>query len=220
MISATRCAGASSTSWYVARRVDSCLCAADWAIGVLLGSGYRAAPAAQQPREHVSADVAAGPGARSQARDVCPAHQASSQERRSDLELVGVVLDGLNAWCADRPSLTALSRVLGDDASAAPASSPASRDALEQLQRKPHRTGIGGGSRGWFRIGHGRERYHEPINHDTVTVRCSHSQILSQGPDLLDERGASSRELLACCAPPERIAEGRPTWMLRPVDQE
>ena len=62
----------------------------------------------------------------------------------------------------------ALSRVLDDDAPAAPASSPASRGVLEQLQRKPHRAGIGGGSRGWLRTGHGHEQYHEPMNHDTV----------------------------------------------------
>ena len=66
-----------------------------------------------------------------------------TRHRRSecwcDFELAGVVLDRLGARCADRPSLTALSRVLRDDASAAPASSPASRGALEQLQRKPYR---------------------------------------------------------------------------------
>ena len=90
----------------------------------------------------------------------------------------GVVLDGLGARCADRPGLAALSRVLGDDALAAPASSPASRSALEQLQRKPHCAEIGGGSRGWLRIGHGRERYHEHMNHDTVTVRCDRMRIL------------------------------------------
>jgi len=135
--------------------------AADWAIDVLLGSGYRVALAAQQPREHVSAGVAAGPSARAQVCDVSPAHQTSPEERRFDLDLVGVVLDGLNAWCAHRPGLAALSRVLGDDASAAPASSPASRGALEQLQRQPHRAGISD-PRGWLRIGHGRERYHGP----------------------------------------------------------
>ena len=68
--------------------------------------------------------------------------------------------------------------VLGDDASAAPASSPASCGALEQLQRKPHCAGIGGGSRGWLRAGHGREKYHDPMNHDTVTVRCDRMGIL------------------------------------------
>ena len=77
---------------------------------------------------------------------VCPAHQASPEECWCDLELAGVVLDRLGARCADRPGLTALSRVLGDDASAAPASSPAPRGALEQRQRKPHCAGIGGGS--------------------------------------------------------------------------
>ena len=109
-------------------------------------------------------------------------HQASPDERRCDLELAGVVLDRLGARCADRPGLTALSRVLGDDASAAPASSPAPRGALEQLQRKPHRAGIAGGSRGWFRTGHGREQYDEPINRDTVTVRCFRSGILYHVP--------------------------------------
>ena len=49
--------------------------------------------------------------------------------------------------------------------------------ALEQLQRKPHCAGIGGGSRGWLRTGHGRERYHGPTNHDTVTVRCDRMGI-------------------------------------------
>ena len=134
--------------------------------------------AAQQPREHVSAGVTAGPGARSQVRDVGPAHQTSPEERRSDLELVGVVLDGLSACCTHRPGLAALSRVLGDDASAAPASSPATRGALEQLQRKPHRAGIVAGLNGWFRTGHGREQHHEPMNHDTFTVRCSKIVIL------------------------------------------
>ena len=134
-------------------------------------------PAAQQPREHVSAGVAAGPGARSQVRDVCAAHQAPPDERRFDLELASLVLDGLGARCTDRPSLAALSRVLGDDASAAPASSPASRGAFEQLQRQPHCAGIGGGSRGWLRTGHGPEQYHGPINHDTVTVRCDRMGI-------------------------------------------
>ena len=139
-----------------------------------LGSGYRAAAlAAHKPREHVSAGVGAGPGACSQVRDVGPAHQASPDERRCDLELAGLVLDGLGTRCAHRPSLTALSRVLGDDASAAPASSPASRGALEQLQRKPHCTGISRGSRGWLRIGHGREPYHPTMNRDTITTRCS-----------------------------------------------
>ena len=65
---------------------------------------------------------APGPGARSQVRDVGPAHQTSPEERRSDLDLVGVVLDGLSAWCAHRLGLAALSRVFGDDASAAPGS--------------------------------------------------------------------------------------------------
>ena len=69
------------------------------------------------------------------------------------------------------------SSVLGDDASGAPASSPASCGALEQLQRKPYCAGIGGGSRGWLRAGHGREKYHDPINHDTVTVRCDRMGI-------------------------------------------
>ena len=142
------------------------------------GSGYRAAPAAQEPREHVSAGVGACAGARSQLSDVCPAYQASPEECWCDLELADVVLDGLGARCADRPGLIALSRVLGDDASAAPASSPASRGALEQLQRKPYRAGISGGSRRWFRTGHGRERYHEPMNRDTVTVRCDRMGIL------------------------------------------
>ena len=68
-----------------------------------------------------------------QVRDVGPAHQASPQEHRCDLELAGLVLDGLGARCAERPSLTALSRVLGDDASAAPASSSTARGALEHL---------------------------------------------------------------------------------------
>ena len=75
-------------------RVESCLCAVDWAIEFLLGSKYRAAPAAQDPREHVSAGVGAGPGACSQVGDVCPARQASPDERRCDLDLAGVVLDG------------------------------------------------------------------------------------------------------------------------------
>ena len=43
--------------------------------------------------------------------------------------------------------------------------------------------GIGGGSRGWLRTGHGRERYHGPMNHDTVTVRCDRMGIeLSRVP--------------------------------------
>ena len=96
----------------------------------------------------------------------------------SDLDLMGVVLDGLSAWCADRPGLTALSRVLDDDTSAA----PAPRSALEQLQRKPHRAGIGG-SRRWLRVGHGNERYHGPMIHDTVTVRSDCMRIeLSRTP--------------------------------------
>ena len=115
--------------------------------------------------------------------DVCPAYQASPGECWCDLEPAGVVLDGLGARCADRPGLAAFSCVLGDDASAAPASSPASRGALEQLQRKPHRAGIGGGSRRWFRTGHGREQYHDSMNHDTVIVRCDRMGILSTGYD-------------------------------------
>ena len=99
-------------------RVESCLCAADWAIEVLLGSGYRAAPAAQEPREHVSAGVTAGPEACSQVGDVCPAHQASPEECRCDLEPADLVLDHLGARCADRPGLTEIARVLGNDASA------------------------------------------------------------------------------------------------------
>ena len=137
----------------------------------------RAAPAAQDPREHVSAGVSAGPGACSQVGDVCLAHHALPEQCGCDLELAGLILDGLGARCADRPGLTALSRVLGDDVSAAPASSPTARGALEQLQRKPHCAGIGGGSRGWLRTGHGRERYHGPTNHDTVTVRCDRMDI-------------------------------------------
>ena len=54
-------------------------------------SGYRAAPAAQPPREHVSAGVDADPRARSQLRDVCPAHQASPDERRLDFDLAGLL---------------------------------------------------------------------------------------------------------------------------------
>ena len=106
---------------------ESCLCAADWAIEVLLGSEYRAAPAAQDPREHVSAGVGAGPGACSQVGDVCPAHQASPEQCWCDLELA-VVLDGPGARCADRPGLTAFSRVLGDDASAVRGSAVALAD--------------------------------------------------------------------------------------------
>ena len=139
--------------------------------------------AAQQPREHVSAGVAAGPGTCPQLRDVCPAHQATPDERRFDPELAGLVLDGLGARCADRLGLAALSCVLGDHASAAPASPSASCGALEQSQRELHCAGIGGNSCGWLRIGHGRERYHEPSNHDTVTVQCSRSRILSQAGD-------------------------------------
>ena len=101
-------------------------------------------------------------------------------QHRPDLELASVVLDGLGARCADRPGLTALSRVLGNDAAAAPAPSPASRGALEQLQRKPQRTGIGGDSRGWLAVGHGRGRYHGPLNHGTVTVRSSRMGILQR----------------------------------------
>ena len=148
------------------------------------------APAAQQPREHVSAGVAAGPSARSQVRDVGPAHQTSPEECRSDLDLVGVVLDGLSAWCAHRPGLAALSRVLGDDASAAPTSSPASRGALEQLQRQPHRAGIDASSRRWFRIGHGREQYYGPTNHDAVTVRSSRTEWLTRPRILKSARSA------------------------------
>ena len=61
---------------------------------------------------------------------------------------------------------------------AAPASSPPARGALDQLQRKPHCAGIGGGSRRWLRTGHGRERYHGPMNRDTVTVKCDRMGIL------------------------------------------
>ena len=75
MISATRFAGASSTSWQVARRGDPCRGGTAWAIEVLLGSGYRSAPAGQRSREHISAGVAAGPDTRSQVRDVGPAQQ-------------------------------------------------------------------------------------------------------------------------------------------------
>ena len=46
MISATRCAGASSTSWYVARpgRADSLPCTVDLAMPLLPGSGDRVSP--------------------------------------------------------------------------------------------------------------------------------------------------------------------------------
>ena len=54
------------------------------------------------------------------------------------------------------------------------------RGALEQLQGKPHRAGIGSGSRRWFRTGHSREQYHEPMSRDTVTVRCDRMGILEQ----------------------------------------
>ena len=80
--------------------------------GTGMGDAFAAVPA-QQPREHVSASVAAGPGVRLQVDNVCPAHQASSDECQCDLDLAGFVLDGLGARCADRPGLTALSRVLG-----------------------------------------------------------------------------------------------------------
>ena len=50
--------------------------------------------------------------------------------------------------------------------------------ALEQLQRKPHCAGIVAGTRGWLRAGHGREQYRDPMNHDTVTVRCDRMAIL------------------------------------------
>ena len=173
-------------------RGESCLCAVDWAIEHLLRSKSGAAGAAQDSREHVSAGVSAGSGACSQVGDVCLAHHALPEQCWCDLELAGLVLDGLGARCADRPGLTALSRVLGDDVSAASASSPTARGALEQLQRKPHCAGIGGDSRGWLRTGHGRERYHGPTNHDTVTVRCDRMRILSHGPSAL-KSGRSAR---------------------------
>ena len=98
----------------------------------------------------------------------------------------GVVLDGLGARCADRPSSATLSRVLGDEASAAPASSPTARGVLEQLHRKPHRAGIGSGSRGWLRTGHGRQQHHGQMNHDTVTVRCDRMRILERADQVPD----------------------------------
>ena len=165
-------------------RVESCSCAADWAIELLLGSEYRAAPGAQQPREHISAGVAAvwAPARRWAMSVRHTRHLRMSAGAISGL--AGVVLDGPGARRADRPSLTAFSRVLGDDASASPVSSPTGRGALEQLQRKPHRAGIGGDSRRWFRTGHSRERYHEPMNRDMVTVRCDRMGILSTDPQI------------------------------------
>ena len=43
-----------------------------------------------------------------------------------------------------------------------------------RMRRRPWESAklIGGGSRRWFRTWHGREQYHEPMNHDTVTVQC------------------------------------------------
>ena len=73
--------------------------------------------------------------------------------------------------------LAVLSHVLEEDASVAP---PSFRGVLEQLQRKPHRAGIGVSSHGWFRTGHDREQYHEPMNHDVLTVRCDRIRNLSQ----------------------------------------
>ena len=84
------------------------------------------------------------------------------------------------------------SRVLGDDVSAAPAPSPASRGALEQLQRNPHWAGVGGGSRGWLRTGHGRLRYHGSLNHDTVTVRCERDAHSVKRRRMLTARSVAS----------------------------
>lgn len=93
--------------------------------------------------------------------------------------------------CADRLRLLALSRVLGDDAPAAPTPSPASCGAPpEQLQRELHHARLSGGTRRWLRIGHGRKRYHEPVNDDAVTVRCSRSRILERRRDV---RSSSTR---------------------------
>ena len=174
-----------------------------WAIEVLLETGCLAAPTTQQPREHVSAGVAAGPGTCSQVYGVGPAYQTPLDERWFDLELAGVVLNGLCARRADRPGLAALSCILGDDASAAPTSSPASRGALEQIQCQPHRAGIGAGSRRWLQIGHGREQYHGPENHDTVTVRFSRMEILGLLALRTGARssGRVSTGLSACLAP-------------------
>ena len=143
------------------------------------GVGHRAPPPIRVGRRQrrtirESTFLQASAQVRAPARRCVMSVRHTRQRRISSgsISIVGVVLDGLGARGADRPGLTALSRVLGDDVSAAPASSPTARGALKQLQRKSYRAGIGGGSRRWFRTGHGREQHHGPANHDTVTVRC------------------------------------------------
>ena len=121
-----------------------------WAIEVLLGSGSGAPPTAREPRERVSAGVAAGPGACSQVRDICPARRVSPGGYRCDLEPAGLILDGLDTRCVDRPSLPVLSHVLDDAARQR-------RHRRRCPAVRPSRSG--GDSRGWSPTGHGRERY-------------------------------------------------------------
>ena len=99
--------------------------------------------------------------------NVCPAHQALTDEHRCDLEAPGLVLDRLAARYADLLGLPTHSRVLGDDALAAPVSPPPVHGALQQIQRNP--TVRGSAATVANDCGPTiTKRYHNPMNHHTA----------------------------------------------------